>query len=58
MYKEDSWDLVEKEAVSDAYFPFLDHSDYELYLWDMFIGSGQVHVRSPWNVFCDHFLQG
>ena len=40
MYEEESWDPVEGEAMSGASFPFLDHSDLVLYLWDMFVGAG------------------
>ena len=54
---EESWDPLEREAVSDAYCPFLDQSDSALYLWDMFIRAGLVHGRSSWHVFCDHCLQ-
>ena len=37
--EDEYWYPVEREAVYDTSYPFLDHSDYELYLWDMFIGS-------------------
>ena len=40
MDEEESWDPVEREAMSEASFPFLDHSNSELYLWDIFIGDG------------------
>ena len=40
MDEEESWYPVEREAVSGASFPFLDHSHLEFYLWDMFIVSG------------------
>ena len=40
MDEEESWDPVEREAVSDASCPFLDHSYLALYLWEMFIGAG------------------
>ena len=40
MDEEESWDHVEREDVSDASCPFLDHSDSALYLLDMFIGNG------------------
>ena len=46
MDEEESWDLVEREAVSDASFRFLDNYDSALYLWDMFIESGWVNERS------------
>ena len=39
MDEEESWDPVEREVVSDTYFPFLGHSDSALYLWYMFVGS-------------------
>ena len=40
MDEEESWGTVEREAVSDAFSPLLDHSDLALYLWDMFICAG------------------
>ena len=40
MDEEESWDPVEREAVSDVSFHFLEHYDYALNLWDMLIGTG------------------
>ena len=37
MEEEESWDPVEREAMSDSSCPFLDQSDSAIYLWDMFI---------------------
>ena len=39
MNEGESWDTAEREALSDAFFPFLDYSYSALYLWDMFIGA-------------------
>ena len=40
MNEEESWDPVERGAMSDTFCPFLDHSDSALYLWYMLIGAG------------------
>ena len=40
MDEEESWGPIEGVSVYDAYCPFLDHSDLELYIWVIFIGSG------------------